>query len=902
MRRTWQKTLLSAAVAVFASGATWAQDDATMRLKHLVRLGAAAPDPDGMILRVASSAGDVGPAEYATFGVPFAEEKAPKSLDDFVLVDPTGACLPFQWRALVRYGGPREESGLPLRFAQLTTPIAPAARARTEFTIRRRRTGDPPMPASASTATPTARSTITDNGPASPAATSQPSPARDASTAAVLTIDREQGGLRIACGASFDFFIPEVGAAVFSGIRIDGRDVLGGPAELLMEDPSGDSVVVEGTSLAIEESGPLRVVVTKRFRLGALSAVVRLAFHARSSDVRCDVRLENPSAYGGFESGLPDGARTFGSFGLRLPLAGGGAATTEASTELATEALAHPGLVTDDPNRRADRVKSLRFPRTDSATASRPASATLTTEVGPAPKGGGQRPSAMYRAGDSQAPPEFVPPVAAGALGVARKDGGPAIFAALERAEENAPKELAADARGLAVRILPFRRGDAYRLDGGRWKTQTVILGFRRGADEAISGLTRAALRLKSPLRGGVDPAVLRATGAVPALFAERGASSDGASLRFERFFDLIIDDDAADEFPRGERVGLQRFLSRGGAFGGANAFGWDHYGDIPWADGYSSLHYDWPLHAVLGFARTLDPRFLDAASALIAWRRDMGQNHTTDEREFWRGANVYEKGRRHGEHRPGAMSHSWTHGLLLWYALTGDESAYEAGREAAEFALRSAPGDWTGWWGSRIPGWNIHMLVDAAAYLGDRRALPEARRAIARFAEFERSTGGHGCVINPADKRTSPWMECIFFTSAARYAAASGDAGPIELLRRQRNWLVASTLVERSGIVPHTFSHWAPSGPTEPSVHLVWPLIEALTWSALLGIEPSDGERATRLFDALVCHWQAKDGVRLGTNCSPITFRPGMFPGTESKTLGNLLLWGAPHLALRVR
>lgn len=879
-----------AAVAVIACSIVMAQDDTASRLKRLVRLGAAAPDPDGMILQVASASGDVGPAEYATFGIPFAEEMAPTTLEGFDLVDPSGARTPFQWRALVRYGGPRDEADLPLRFAQITTPVAPAPRARTVFTLRRRREGDPATRATETRATETATATE--------AATATATATADVPTGAVLTVAREPGGLRITTGRSSNFFVLDGGDAVLSSATIDGRETLAGPAVLGMEDPSGDRVVVQGTSPTIEESGPLRVVVVKRFVLGALRATVRCAFHAGSDDVRCDVRLENPAAYGGFESGLPDGARTFGSLTLNLPLA----VSSDDAAPTTTEALAHPSLAAENAARRADRARSPRFPRTDAATAYRPASATLTTEVGPAKKGGGQQPLALYRPGDSQSAPEFAPPLSAGVLGVARKNGGPAIFAALERAEENAPKELVADARGLGVRILPFRRGAAYRLEGGRWKSQVMILGFRSGADAAVAGLTRAALRLKSPLRGGVDPAVLRATGAIPALFAERGASSDGASLRFERFFDLIIDDDAADEFPRGERIGLRGFLARGGAFGGANAFGWDNYGDIPWADGYSSLHYDWPLHAVLGFARTLDPRFLDAASALIAWRRDMGQNHSTDEREYWRGANVYEKGWRHGDLRPGEVSHSWTHGLLLWYALTGDEGAYEAGREAADFALRSAPGDWTGWWGSRIPGWNIHMLVDAATYLGDKRALPEARRGIARFAEFERSTGGHGCVINPADKRTSPWMECIFFTAAARYAAASGDAEPIDLLRRQRNWLVGSTLVERSGLVPNTYSHWAPSGPTEPSVHLVWPLIEVLTWSALLGIEPSDGERATRLFDALVCHWQSKDGTRLAEACSPVTFRPGMFPGTESKTLGNLLLWGAPHLALRVR
>jgi hypothetical protein len=786
-------------------------------------LGAPAPAVEGTKVLLSATGGGAAAAEPATFGVPFAEETAPTSLDGFVLVDGAGRPQRVQWRALSRYGGTRDAASRPLRFAQFTVLADVADRGRTVYALAK--------------GAPAAGPTI------------------------VLT--ETPAGVTIATAPGTTFQLPREGAALISTATVGGAAALGGPLRLDYAERAGVATPPELEPLVVEESGPLRVVVRRRGKLGALRITVRCAFHAGAADVVCDVRLENPAAYGRFDKTLRDGGVDFRKLDLIVPLPGDGAAT--------------PVLLAP-PRDGAPRGPIM----------------LRTARVG----GGGQDVAATLAVDGQETP---YPPAAAGALGAVR--GGAAAFVAVERAAELAPKAVALDDAALRVGLFPEGGEPSYRLDGGRWRSQRVVVGFRGGdAAAAAVALDAVAARLVHPLRGGVRPEVARATGAVPTLFAERRAWDDASAARFERFVDLMVDDGAADPFPGKERIGLRRFLERGGTYGKFSAVGWNDFGDLPWADGFCNLHYDWPLHPTLAFLRTADPRFMDAAAPLLAWRRDMGQNHATDEREWWRGANYYEKGARHGDGFPGQASHLWLHGLCLWYALTGDEGAYEAAQQAFDFVLRNAPGDWTGWWGSRIPGWSVHALVDVAAYLGDPRALTEARRGIEKFAEYERSTGGHGCVLNPSDKRTSPWMECIFFLGAARYVAESGDPAPRALLKKQRDWLVAETLRAEPGRVPHSFSHWAPGKPTEPSVHLMWPLIDVLTWSAALGLDASDADRARRLFDATLCHWQAKAGFPLDGDCSPVTFRPAMFPGTETKALGNLLLWGSPHLALRLR
>jgi hypothetical protein len=311
------------------------------------------------------------------------------------------------------------------------------------------------------------------------------------------------------------------------------------------------------------------------------------------------------------------------------------------------------------------------------------------------------------------------------------------------------------------------------------------------------------------------------------------------------------------------------------------------------------------------GWLRTGDPRLLRRGCDMAAFRRDYGQNHSQDEREQWRGGAFYEKGQWHGNYNPGQHSHNWVLGLVLHYAITGDESTREAIVENVEFILRAPPKRWTGWWGSRIPGWSVEGLVDAWSVLGDPRCLEEAGKGVARFAELEIQDGGLGFHLNPSNKATQSWMDDIFFVAAAKYVAASGDTAPLPLLARMRNWFKRCCIVPPSGspasmTLPQVFESWSPAKADKPMIHHLWSMADALSASAILFDDADDRMWATILFEAAVRYWQEPSGSRSPKNTldasgwSPITMRPLSFPNSESKVLSNVLRYGVSHLAMR--
>jgi hypothetical protein len=372
----------------------------------------------------------------------------------------------------------------------------------------------------------------------------------------------------------------------------------------------------------------------------------------------------------------------------------------------------------------------------------------------------------------------------------------------------------------------------------------------------------------------------------------------------------MIVDDNAADNVPNLGRIGLPKFIERGGTWGDRQPYGWENYGDIPWADGYCNLHYNWPANLLLEFLRTGDWRYFDRGRDMAVWRRDYGQNHGMAGTEAWRGCSFYEKGWWHGNSMPGTVSHNWVLGLLLHYALTGDEGTREAALENASMAMRAGPGSWSGWWGSRIPGWAIDCLVDAWNFLGNPEYADEAARGISRYEELELADGGGGYHLNPANGATTVWMENIFFFAAAKHVLATGSSQPLPLLQRMRTWFKRSCIIPPEGdpasmTLPAVWETWSPAGGSRPTVHHLWTMLDALSYSAVLFDDPDDRLWATTLFEAATRFWQEGASAKRrnplnASTWSPITMRPLAFPNSESKVLANVLNFGAPHLGMR--
>jgi hypothetical protein len=356
--------------------------------------------------------------------------------------------------------------------------------------------------------------------------------------------------------------------------------------------------------------------------------------------------------------------------------------------------------------------------------------------------------------------------------------------------------------------------------------------------------------------------------------------------------------------------MGYPAYIRRGGTYGGHQNYGWENFGDLVWADGYCSQHYDWTQCFMLGFWRTGDYRLFNSGRDVACSRRDYNQNHAMNTNEQWRGGQFYEKGWWHGNYTMGVTSHNWLEGLLMYYVITGDEAAREAAVENVQYMFNNSPKNWSGWYGSRIPGWSIDNLVAAYWYLGNPAYLTEAGLGVYRYELFEQQQGGLGCVLNPANGETTSWMENIFHIAACKYYMASHDQGVLPLLGRMRDWFKNEICVLPTGTFPNmtltmVHEHWSPTTSGNLHVHHCWAMSESFAYSAVVFNSLEDLLWSKTYFDGVARYWQSSVNFN-NVNCvnpatfSLINFHPSQYPGTETKTISNVLRWGTAQPAAR--
>lgn len=788
------------------------------------------------------------PAFYSTFGAR--------------IQSPGGVLIPSQFKVLTRWGGVRTDATKPIRWMLATFRADVPANSTVEYMLA-----------------------LSGTGP-------------------VGTLNAVDAGsyLTVNTAPETSFRIDKNAFSVFDQVIVNGVPMTSGPGWLDFVFADGTSPVPVVTSTVLEDyagENTLRCVIRQKGTIGPLAFTCRWTFHAGRKDVAMDFRLENPAAYGLFSNTIADGQKYFDRCFLALPIAG--ASHTATSTSGARPLPA--GSLYKVEQRFAwgnllDALAGFSYEETMDGTV----------------VGSGGR----Y----------------AGALDLASPTGG--VTATVDRFWQNFPKAMHAENGALKIGLWPeygsgpYYQGQyavpwnptppvdpqslvAYRFEGSRWKTHRVIFDFHTGGARTPTQVATEAERAGKPLAGLAPGWWIRKTWAMGSLWTERDPNwSNLIHNRYERFYDVMVDDNAADSLPSLGKIGYPKFLERGGTNGGWQMYGWDSYGDLGWADGYCSNHYDLTESVLSGFYRTGDYRFFDRGRDMAFYRRDYGQNHSTNTAETWRGAQFYEKGWWHGSYVQGQYSHNWVAGLLLHYVMTGDEASREAAIENLAFVLRDPPKNWNGYWGSRIPGWQVNCLVDGYTFLGDPAYLAEAGLGVAKFRTLEIGQGSNGYVLNlgTSPLTTKPWMDNIFFIAAARYVIASGDSAPIDLLDRMRDFFKTTCIVPASGAAPvlvpaQVYYEWGPSFTGVKSIHLLWAMSEALSYSAAIFADQDDENWSTMCFETVCRYWQLGPTTSAlnyydATTWSKVTFKPGNWPGTESKAFANLLRWGPSHLTVQ--
>lgn len=376
--------------------------------------------------------------------------------------------------------------------------------------------------------------------------------------------------------------------------------------------------------------------------------------------------------------------------------------------------------------------------------------------------------------------------------------GSGSITATIESFWQNFPKCLEGHSGRLRIGLFPCESRSGFELQGGEQKTHTVYVEFGDQAQE-VSPLCRAA----APLVARCTPEWYAKTGAFPYLLA---ISEDPCSHPLRGKLEAVVNgavDGASSFFNRREII---------------DEYGWRNFGDV-YADHEAVRHsdgtpliahynnqYDLIFGAIGQYARTGNLSWYRLFSDLARHVIDIDLYHTRADRSafngglFWHTDHYTDAGlathRTYTHESPQAQEgtaygggpaceHNYASGLLHYYWMTGDPSAFEAVVSLAEWVINmDAAVDDPLLWIDRRPtglasatahrdyhgpgrgsGNSISVLLDAFAATGHRAYVDKAEELIRR-------------VIHPADDIAARdlsdieyrWSYTVFLQVLGRY------------------------------------------------------------------------------------------------------------------------------------
>jgi len=497
---------------------------------------------------------------------------------------------------------------------------------------------------------------------------------------------------------------------------------------------------------------------------------------------------------------------------------------------------------------------------------------------------------------------------------------------------QNFPKKMKVDGNGIQIGLWPEdvpsyliywsqHQDDGHLtscqqmrwfLNGGKHKTYEMLFYFHlAGAEMAKSA--ELVKGLNFPLFAKAPASWFANSGALGHPFVEKrdwnnlhNRSLSAVFNRYERMQSSKWNPHEVDPQPENERITLDRLRERGGTFGGRQDYGWGNFGDISWANGHSSLHYDWPYGMLFQFVRTDEYEFLHLGAQMTKHRYDIDQYHTKEDSDTFNYGQEFEKGSHHTDYYKPRPSHTWVQGLLLYYVLTGDRKALEAAKENGEFYINNfgEHGEWDGYWGIRIPGWTIAGLTEIYQYTGEQRYLNFAGNLIVNGVLFrEQEWGGHGYVLNPgmSPPQCSPWEHGLTVNGIAKYYFETNKADNRirELIIRMVDWL-ETTIAGGKG-APESYTPYSATSEWKPGqtdlggniFHLSF-YIDPFAWAYLITQHTKYLNVARKLFEDLINYYEWEQGTTVNKNnpddLSVISMRSFKFPDTESKIHSSFL------------
>lgn len=235
---------------------------------------------------------------------------------------------------------------------------------------------------------------------------------------------------------------------------------------------------------------------------------------------------------------------------------------------------------------------------------------------------------------------------------------------------------------------------EAYPIFGGSWVMQRLRIRLFSAAptDAVVKQHLDSTI---NPLIGVVTPERYNATKALTPM-PWNPISTSGSSWdidRAERVLRAMVDLNATDVIRTSGDVlyrgTLKSYADMNGKSVtvatnnvGARGLGWDNWGDLWGGDesGWSNLSYDTPRWVLIQFLRTQDYRYYSLSRRFVEWQMTRGFIKTANINTFAAGYPYWEQGLGgHGTGGKPAASHAWLGGLVLSYALTGNEHATDS-------------------------------------------------------------------------------------------------------------------------------------------------------------------------------------------------------------------------------
>ncbi len=483
---------------------------------------------------------------------------------------------------------------------------------------------------------------------------------------------------------------------------------------------------------------------------------------------------------------------------------------------------------------------------------------------------------------------------------------------------QNYPKELSYRGGRLSIGLWPAgshypdafpgemlaSRFGYYAFEGGRHKTHEIYLRFHGAPSEGPSAADFAR-SASVPLIAVIPGSWYAASKALGMLAPARMPLADQkiaeAVARYEKFHRAFVHADQAED-PR-VTIHMVREKDPSARYYGEELYGWMNFGDLPWEEGYSSLHYDWPYGVLLQFIRTGDPAFFVLGREMALHRIDIDHIHGN---KGHRGKNPWKSqylqryetdfhGNAFAE-RP-RDAHTWSGGMALYYLLTGDRHGLEATLEVAEAAREY----WKWVLTTKTPmafheirrqGWSLLNLLHAYRITGDRRDL-EMATALFRnsLLHLEQLSGGKGYWAHEGDITHARPVETAFVLDPLiQLHHETKDAEILALLQRVADWSRQEIILGgdtkggnyRPLGIPYVWRQGQPPGGAEPVRNLFF--ADLFAYLHLQSGAPEHLTTARRLFRDAAFWFTYGDEYVWPSARSPVSYTVKRFNRTETK------------------